>query len=146
MNRARQVLIALAAPLALLACASPAAAAVIHVVKSPTCGCCSDWVEYLRKAGHQVQVTQADPQDEAQRLGVPGDLRSCHTASVGKYALEGHIPAADITRLLREKPDAAGLAVPGMPSGSPGMETGAKQPFETVLFTRDGKRQLFARH
>jgi len=142
----QRALLAFAAPFAFLASASPAAAAVIHVVKSPTCGCCSDWVEYLRNAGHQVNVTNADTAPEAKRLGVPDDLRSCHTASVGKYALEGHVPAADIARLLREKPNAAGLAVPGMPAGSPGMEIGAKQPFQTILFAPDGKRQVFASH
>jgi hypothetical protein len=146
MTLTQRALIRIAAPLALLAFATPAAAAVIHVVKSPSCGCCAKWVEYLRKAGHRVMVTNADPSGAAERLGVPDDLRSCHTASVGKYALEGHVPAADIARLLREKPNAAGIAVPGMPAGSPGMEMGAKQPFETILFTRDGKRRVFARH
>ncbi len=146
MTRTQQALLRIAAPLALLACASPAAAAVIHVVKSPACGCCVKWVEYLRKAGHRVMITHADPSGAAERLGVPEDLRSCHTASVGKYALEGHVPAADIARLLREKPNAAGLAVPGMPAGSPGMEMGARQPFETILFARDGTRRIFARH
>ena len=83
----------------------------------------------------------------AKRLGVPDDLRSCHTSTVGKYAIEGHVPAADIARLLREKPAAVGLAVPGMVAGSPGMEmAGQNTPYQTILFTRDGKRKVFAQH
>lgn len=148
MTRMQRALIAFAAPFALLATASPAAAATIHVVKSATCGCCGDWVEHLRKAGHVVKVTEGDPGAEAKRLGVPDDLRSCHTATVGKYALEGHVPAADIARLLSEKPDATGLALPGMPAGAPGMEAESsdKQPFQTILFTSDGGREVFASH
>ena len=138
----------LLAPLALLACAQSAAAAVIEVVKSPYCGCCGHWVEYLRAEGFEVRVVEAeDVTPTARRLGVPDDLRSCHTASAGGYAIEGHVPAADIRRLLAERPDAAGIAVPGMPVGSPGMEQGdRRQPYATILFTRDGRRLLFARH
>ena len=103
------------APLALIACAEAAAATVVEVVKSPYCGCCSQWVEHLRAAGFEVRVTDIeDVTPTARRLGVPDDLRSCHTASVGGYAVEGHVPAADIRRLLAERPDAAGIAVPGM--------------------------------
>jgi len=80
-------------------------------------------------------------------LGVPDDLRSCHTASVGGYAIEGHVPAADIIRLLRQRPAAAGLAVPGMPMGAPGMEHGAmRQPYRVILFTRAGRRSVFAQY
>ena len=146
MTRARKLVLAVGAQISILAFATPAAAAVVHVVKSVTCGCCSKWVEHIRKAGHTVKVTDGDPYAEASRLGVPDDLRSCHTATVGRYALEGHVPAQDVARLLREKPDAAGLAVAGMPAGSPGMEAAGKQPFETILFSRDGKRRVFARH
>lgn len=136
------------APLALLACAQAAAAQVIEVVKSPHCGCCSHWVDYLRAEGFEVRVVEAeDVTPAARRLGVPDDLRSCHTASIEGYAIEGHVPAADIRRLLAERPDAAGVAVPGMPVGSPGMEQGdRRQPFVTMLFRRDGSRQAFARH
>jgi hypothetical protein len=136
------------APLALLACAQSAAAATIEVVKSPYCGCCTQWVEHLRREGFEVRVVDAeDVTPTARRLGVPDDLRSCHTASIEGYAVEGHVPAADIRRLLAERPDAAGIAVPGMPIGSPGMEQGdVRQPFEVVLFRRDGRRQLFAAH
>ena len=146
MAHVRKLLFAIAAPAAIFSLAAPAAAAVVHVVKSATCGCCSKWVEHMRKAGHTVKVTDGDPSAEAARLEVPGDLRSCHTARVGRYALEGHVPAQDVARLLREQPDAAGLAVAGMPAGSPGMESDYKQPFETMLFAKDGKRRVFARH
>lgn len=146
MTRTRKLLLAIAIPASMLACASPAAAAVIHVVKSASCGCCSKWVDHMRKGGHTVKVTNGDPSAAAARLGVPEDLRSCHTATVGRYTLEGHVPAKDVARLLREKPDAAGIAVPGMPAGSPGMESAVKQPFETILFAKDGKRRVFARH
>ena len=148
MKFGRRILLVIATPLAILACTVPAAAAVINVVKSPSCGCCSKWVDHLRQAGHEVHVTDTDDvSSTAKRLGVPDDLRSCHSASVGKYALEGHVPAADIARLLKEKPIAAGLAVPGMVAGSPGMEvSGQHPPYQTILFNRDGKRKVFARH
>lgn len=135
-------------PLTLIACAELAAAQTIEVVKSPYCGCCGHWVEYLRAEGFDVRVTDAeDVTPAARRAGVPDDLRSCHTATVEGYALEGHVPAADIRRLLAERPEAAGIAVPGMPIGSPGMEQGdRKQPYATVLFSRDGRRRVFAQH
>jgi hypothetical protein len=137
-----------AAPLLFANAARAAAAPVVTVVKTPTCGCCTAWVAHLRRAGFEVRVADvADVTPAARRLGVPDDLRSCHTASVGGYAIEGHVPAADIMRLLRERPAAAGLAVPGMPMGSPGMEHGAmRQPYQTILFTRAGRRTLFASH
>ena len=136
------------ATLALLACAQSAAAAVIEVVKSPYCGCCGHWIEYLRAEGFEVRVTEAeDVTPAARRAGVPDQLRSCHTATIEGYAIEGHVPAADIRRLLAERPDAAGIAVPGMPVGSPGMEQGnVRQPYAVILFTRDGQRRVFSRH
>jgi hypothetical protein len=136
------------APLALLACVQAAAAATIEVTKSPHCGCCTQWIEYLRHEGFKVRVIEAeDVTPAARRLGVPDELRSCHTASVDGYAVEGHVPAADIRRLLAERPEAAGIAVPGMPIGSPGMEQGdARQPYSTILFDREGRREVFARH
>jgi hypothetical protein len=120
----------------------------IHVVKTATCGCCNDWITHLRNAGFRVTVANVpDVGPTARRLGVPDDLRSCHTASVGGYAVEGHVPAADIRRLLRERPAAAGIAVPGMPMGSPGMEHGShRERYNTILFTRAGRRSVFARH
>ena len=143
----RKFLLALA-PLALLACVESAAAATIEVVKSPYCGCCTSWVDYLRRAGFEVRVVEAeDVTPTARRLGVPDDLRSCHTATIEGYAIEGHVPAEDIRRLLAERPAAAGLAVPGMPIGSPGMEQGdRRQAYATILFMRDGRRTEFARH
>ena len=136
-------------PLLVLAGRAEAQAApVIHVVKTPTCGCCTAWVDHLRRAGFRVTVAHVnDLAPTARRLGVPDDLRSCHTGSVGGYAIEGHVPAADIRRLLRERPAAAGIAVPGMPMGSPGMEHGNhRERYNTILFTRAGRRSVFARH
>jgi hypothetical protein len=140
--------ISIFAALALAACAQLAAAQVIEVAKSPTCGCCTAWVDHLRAAGFEVRVTDvADLTPTARRLGVPDHLRSCHTASIAGYAIEGHVPAADIRRLLAERPDAAGLAVPGMPMGSPGMEHGGmREPYATILFTRGGRQSVFAQH
>ena len=137
----------LIAAIALSACASEAAAATISVVKSAYCGCCEKWVEHVRKAGFSVKVTNVeDVTPIARQLGVPDQLRSCHTAKAGRYVIEGHVPAADIVRLLKEQPNATGIAVPGMPAGSPGMETGgAKSPYKTILFGKFGTR-TFAAH
>ena len=134
--------------LALLSLAGNAAAATLTMTKSPTCGCCGAWAERMRAAGFVVVAKiAADVTPTARRLGVPDRLRSCHTAEIGGYAIEGHVPAADIKRLLAEKPRAAGIAVPGMPMGSPGMEhAGHAEPYETVLFDRTGKTRVFARH
>ncbi len=135
------------APLALLACAQ-ATAQTIDVVKSPYCGCCAQWVEHLRANGFDVRVTDVENLDPvAHQHGVPDALRSCHTATVDGYVIEGHVPAADIRRLLDERPPGTGLAVPGMPIGSPGMEQGdRRQPYATILFDRSGRQQVFARH
>ena len=135
-------------PLALLACAGSATAATLAVTKTATCGCCSKWVEHMKKAG--FTVTARDVEDvgpTAQRLRVPDKLRSCHTAEIGGYAIEGHVPAADIKRLLAERPKAAGIAVPGMVMGSAGMENGAhKEAYQTILFDKAGKTRVFASH
>ncbi len=135
----------LALPLALLA--AQASAAAIEVMKSPYCGCCAHWVEYLKKGGFEVKVTDTDEMDAVKdRLRVPEALRSCHTAKVGQYVVEGHVPAEDIERLLKEKPEAIGIAVAGMPMGAPGMEHGShKEPYKTILFTAKGTR-VFASH
>ena len=134
------------ATLGLVACAQ-AQATTIAVIKDPDCGCCTEWVAHLRESGFIVEVTDTREQPAiSAKLGVPEDLRGCHSATVAGYVIEGHVPAADITRLLAEKPAARGLAVPGMPMGSPGMEQGgAKQPYVTVLFG-DGAARVFARH
>lgn len=145
LNRRRALFLA---PLLALAACGQAVAATIEVVKSPYCGCCSHWVEHLRANGFTVRVVDVeDVTPTARRAGVPDRLRSCHTAIVEGYAIEGHVPAADIRRLLRERPQAAGIAVPGMPIGSPGMEQGdRREPYATILFHRDGRMQLFQRH
>ena len=127
--------------------ASPAGAAVT-VFKDPNCGCCSAWIEHLRK--HAFKVTARDTSDVAsiKRSGrVPQQLVSCHTAFVNGYVIEGHVPAEDIQRLLEEKPKIAGLAVAGMPIGSPGMEVGNRRDkYEVIAFNRDGTTSVFARH
>ena len=121
---------------------------VITVYKSPTCGCCQGWVEHLERDGFQVEVVEmTDRSAIAEGRGVPRDLGSCHTAVVGDYVVEGHVPATDIRRLLEEAPDAAGIAVPGMPIGSPGMEQGDHvQAYDVVLIGKDGSRTVFASH
>lgn len=135
-------------PFALLACAANASAATLAVTKTPTCGCCTKWVERMREAGFKVAVQDVeDTAPLAKRLGVPDRLRSCHTTVVEGYAIEGHVPAADIKRLLAERPKAAGIAVAGMVVGSPGMEQGNhSQPYQTILFDRAGKTRVFASH
>ena len=143
----RRRIITVLAPIALLACAGNAAAATLSVAKTATCGCCSKWVDHMRKAGFEVKVHDVhDVTPTANRLGVPAKLRSCHTAEIGGYAIEGHVPAADVKRLLATRPKAAGIAVPGMVAGSPGMEGGQAQPYQTVLFDRAGKTRVFASH
>jgi hypothetical protein len=113
----------------------------ITVHKDPNCGCCSLWVRHLQKAGFTVQAIDTAELDAVKtRLGVPGDLAACHTAQVAGYIVEGHVPAAALRRLLAEKPNAAGLAVPGMPIGSPGMEGGAPEPYDVILFGPAGRR------
>lgn len=137
-----------AATVAVGAGARPAAKTLVKVFKSPTCGCCTAWVAHLRKAGFAVRVADIeDVSPIARKLGVPNDLRSCHTAIAGGYFIEGHVPAGDIARLLRDRPKALGIAVPGMPLGSPGMEQGGRvQPYETLLVAKNGSRRRFAFH
>ena len=138
----------LLAPLALMACASSAAAATLEVVKTPSCGCCSVWVERMKAAGFTVKVRDVeDTSPIAKAAGVPDRMRSCHTAKIGGYVIEGHVPAADIRRLLAQKPKAVGLSVPGMPAGSPGMEMGGRvDRYQTVLIQADGKHKVWATH
>ena len=134
--------------LILLATAGIANAAQLTVHKSPYCGCCAKWIEHVEKHGFTVKVIESEQMGAVKkRVGVPDRLASCHTTEVGGYFIEGHVPAADIKRLLKEKPKAAGISVPGMPMGAPGMdETGHSQPFATVLVGRDGKFSIYARH
>lgn len=129
--------------------ADAAASPAVVVYKHASCGCCGVWIEHLRAAGFAVE--SRDVEDMAavkQAAGVPPALASCHTARVDGYFIEGHVPAGDITRLLRERPRARGLAVPGMPLGSPGMEhpDGIVQPYAVHLVPADGRDRIFSRH
>ncbi|NUP54460.1 MAG: DUF411 domain-containing protein [Gemmatimonadaceae bacterium] len=126
-----------------------AEASSITVYKDPSCGCCTKWVEHLRAAGLKPVVHDRNDMDALKdSLGVPSALRSCHTAVAGKYVIEGHVPAADLTRLLATKPKGVlGLAVPDMPAGSPGMEmSGRRDAYDVVAFSANGKTSVFARH
>ena len=141
--------ISLLAPLALIACASAATAATLDVIKTPTCGCCSVWVERMREAGFTVKARDVeDTTPVAKAAGVPDRMRSCHTAKIGGYVIEGHVPAAVVRRLLAQKPKGAvGLAVPGMVAGSPGMEMGGRvDRYQVMLIQRDGKHRVWATH
>ena len=118
---------------------------VATVYKSPTCGCCSLWGRHLEAEGFEVVAVDRDDMTVVKdSLGVPGDLASCHTAVIDGYVVEGHVPAASIRRLLDERPDARGLAVPGMPLGSPGMEQGdRRQSYDVLLVDRNGEAVVF---
>lgn len=133
--------------LALPAWAAPALP-VIDVYKSPTCGCCNKWIDHLKANGFDVRGH--DTQDvtaHKRRLGIPAGYDSCHTAQVGGYVIEGHVPARDIKRLLKEKPQARGLTVPGMPIGSPGMEQGShKDLYEVILLDKNGAPRVYSRY
>jgi hypothetical protein len=130
-----------------LAAATAAPAPVVEVWKSPSCGCCKAWIEIMEREGFVVKVFDTGNNAMRGRLGIPAALGSCHTARVGRYALEGHVPPADIRRLLREQPQAVGLAVPGMPIGSPGMDGpeygGRRDPYEVLLVLADGRTRVF---
>jgi hypothetical protein len=119
----------------------------ITVFKTPTCGCCGLWVAHLRENGFRVRVNDVESTAEYQKkYGVPNALRSCHTATVNGYTIEGHVPASEIQRLLKERPKARGLAVPGMPVGSPGMEVGDRRDaYSVMLFDAEGKATVYRR-
>lgn len=109
------------------------------VYKTPTCGCCAKWVEHMKQAGFRVVVKEVPTTAQARKdAGIPEKYGSCHTGIVNGYAIEGHVPAADVQRLLKQKPKAVGLAVPGMPMGSPGMEGPYKDSYRVLLVTADG--------
>jgi hypothetical protein len=125
--------------------AAPAKEPIITVYKDPNCGCCKSWIEHLIKHGYRVDAKDTSGMTEVKRnLGVPDDLTSCHTGVVNGYLIEGHVPAADIARLLKEKPKVAGLAVPGMPMGSPGMEGPRTDHYKVLSFDKAGKTKTFA--
>ena len=142
----RRTMLRLAASVAILTMAQSAAAATLLVTKTAYCGCCKHWVEHMKRAGFEVQVKEVEDVGPTRaRLGVPDAMRSCHTSEIGGYAIEGHVPAADVKRLLATKPKAAGIAVPGMVMGSPGMEHGDhKEPYKVILFDKAGKTKVFA--
>ena len=125
---------------------APADAPTVTVYKSPTCGCCSMWVEHLEASGFEVESVDRDDMGAVKdSLGVPSHLSSCHTAVVGDYVVEGHVPAEHVARMLEEQPEARGLAVPGMPIGSPGMEQGDRRdPYDVVVFDAAGDGAVFA--
>lgn len=121
----------------------------VEVWKSPTCGCCNDWIKHLEDNGFKVKaVNVPDSRHVRARFGMPAKLGSCHTALVGGYVVEGHVPAREIKRLLREKPNALGISVPGMPIGSPGMDgpvyKGVQDPYDVLLVQADGSARVFA--
>lgn len=127
--------------------AAQAAGPIVEVYKSATCGCCKDWVEHLRANGFEVRAHDvADPAAYRARYGVPEALGSCHTAVVDGYAIEGHVPASDIKRLLAQRPKATGLSVPGMPLGSPGMEGPRADPYNVMLIDKAGRYSVYARY
>lgn len=136
---------AVAAVSALPTVATPAVPE-LQVFESSTCGCCGAWVEHMRAAGFTVKVTEVDDTTAARkRLGLPDRLGSCHTATVAGYVLEGHVPAAEVKRLLAQRPKALGLAVPGMPPSAPGMDVpGRKDPYDVLLISADGQSRVFA--
>ena len=120
----------------------------ITVYRSPSCGCCGVWLDHAQKHGFKVKDVKTEEMETLkQKYNVPPELASCHTTIVDGYVMEGHIPVDDIKRFLTEKPDFAGLAVPGMPLGSPGMEAGdMKQPFQVLAFNKEGKVEVFQEH
>ena len=125
-----------------------AADADMVVYKSPTCGCCSGWIDHMRAAGYELDAVDiVEYERMAQKkaeLGVPNDLGSCHTARLGGYTVEGHVPASVIARLLDERPaDIVGISAPGMPIGSPGMEGPGAQPYDVIAFRKDGSRVVY---
>jgi hypothetical protein len=143
----RQVLLALVS-----LCTGPVWASgvnnlAITVWKDPNCGCCKDWMAHLEGSGFKVTALDQGKQAARARLGMPQAFASCHTALIDGYVIEGHVPAADIRRLLQTRPRALGLAVPGMPIGSPGMDgpvyRGQRDPYQVLLVQRDGSAQVF---
>jgi hypothetical protein len=142
------------AAVALLALSAAFAAPVfsagdeVVMYKDPNCGCCGKWAEHMRGAGFRVKEVNSTEMSVVKRdAGVPQALGSCHTARIGGYVVEGHVPAADVKRLLAEKPKVAGIAAPGMPMGSPGMEGPyPADRYEVVSFAADGKTRVFASH
>ncbi|GGY85802.1 DUF411 domain-containing protein [Marinobacter zhanjiangensis] len=120
----------------------------MKVYKSPSCGCCGDWVDHMEENGFEVDVTDTNNMNQVKMdAGLNPQLASCHTAFVGDYVIEGHVPAADVRRLMEEQPNAHGLSAPGMPMGSPGMDIGdRKDHYQVLLFNEAGQTRVFAEH
>ena len=148
LSRRRFNLAGLAALLAPAWAAAQAPGVHVEVWKSPSCGCCKDWIAVMEKSGFRFTVHEVGNTAIRQRMKVPMALGSCHTAVIGRYAIEGHVPPRDVQRLLKEKPDAVGLTVPGMPVGSPGMDGpeygGRKDPYDVLLIALDGSTRVFS--
>jgi hypothetical protein len=122
-------------------------APLVEVWRAPSCGCCGQWVKHLQKNGFVTKVHTVEDAGPVRRAaGIPDQLGSCHTAKVNGYAIEGHVPASDIKRLLAEKPNAIGLTAPGMPGGSPGMDIPNSPPYDVLLVKSDGSTALYKRH
>ena len=123
-------------------------AADLTLYKSPYCGCCSAWAEHVKEGGFNVTIIeQADNNELRKTHGIKAELASCHTAKIGKYIIEGHVPVADIQRMLLDKPEIEGLTVPGMPASSPGMDVvGNVDPYQVIAFDRNGKTRVFSQY
>jgi len=143
MNKVRVFLV-----VGLLMIGTAATADEMTVYRSPTCGCCGKWLEHVKQNGFSVKdIVTNDVQAIKNSHGVGAELASCHTAIIDGYVVEGHVPASDINKLLQTKPDIAGIAAPGMPVGSPGMEMGGKaDDYDVIGFDRDGKARVFSSH
>lgn len=125
-----------------------ASAAGLTVTKTPWCGCCTGWIDHMKAAGFDVTVHEEEDLTAIKaKMGIAPKHQSCHTGEIEGYAIEGHVPAEDVARLLKERPDARGLSVPGMPVGSPGMEMGSRHDaYEVLLILKDGSTEVFAKH
>ena len=148
-RRFLQVAAFVAAGVATVVAQTPSRTPVVEVVKTATCGCCSKWVDHMRAAGFTASVTDvgdAELQKYKQTHGVPEAAKSCHTARVGGYTIEGHVPASEVRRLLVERPEVVGLAVPGMPLGSPGMEVSRVKahPYDVLAIDASGRTKVFS--
>lgn len=143
----RRLLLGALAGLTLVPWPALAAAPLVEVWKNPDCGCCGDWVQHLQANGLRTRVHDVGNEAKRAELGIAARYGSCHTALVEGYAIEGHVPAREIKRLLQQRPAAIGLAVPGMPVGSPGMDGpaygGRRDPYVVLLLTKDGRSQVF---
>ncbi len=127
--------------------AGAAQSAEIMVYKSPTCGCCKGWIAHMRKNGHSVKIQDLEDLDIIKKMaGIPELFQSCHTAMVDGYVVEGHVPSKDVERLLKDRPKARGIAVPGMVAGSPGMEQGESERYNVMLFQSDGSSSVYAKY